>query len=182
MALAETSEEKVVWTCERSVIKARSGLLAVLVHIGVYGGGEFSGTQQAETACTALICVAAAGTWGTSFAAAACACSCLLERSTKIATPSLTIASRLSTCPCSCCFDSASTGVTSSPTVADKRLPNDVTLLSAVLGPRTSKQLAADRMVKTGTRRGKEENRRTLRAVLHNDETTCAAAHFLNEI
>jgi hypothetical protein len=45
-----------------------------------------------------------------------------------------------------------------------------------------SEQLAADRMVNTGTRRRKEEKRRVLRAVLDDEGPACAATNFLDEI
>jgi hypothetical protein len=44
-----------------------------------------------------------------------------------------------------------------------------------------SEQLAADRMVNTGTRR-REEKRRVLRAILGDEDPACAATNFLDEI
>src|SRR5258708_17515333 len=146
-ALAETSEENVVCTSERSVAKARNiGASSRSVSTSSFRERDsLSEAQQAETACTVLICVCnnwnhKSSTDGTSSTAGVCPCACLLERSTQMATPVRPIASRLSTCCCSCCSDPAGTPrATISPTTADKRLPNVATLLSAALGlPRQS--------------------------------------------
>ena len=58
-APAETSEEKVVCTCERSVIKAHvTGAFSRSSSTLAFMEGEsFSGTQRPETVYTALICM-----------------------------------------------------------------------------------------------------------------------------